>query len=591
MPIRWSRTLVPTTREVPAEAEVPSHRLLLKAGMIRRLGAGTYTYLPLGRRVLARIERIIREEMAAAGAEEILMPALQPLELWERTGRRAAYGENLFTVTDRHAAEPNLALGPTHEEVITELVGAAIHSYRDLPLTLYQIQTKFRDEYRPRFGVLRSREFQMKDAYSFHLELGGPAGLDATYEAQYAAYERIFTRCGLPYEVVEAASGPIGGSASHEFMVPSPTGEDVVFKSDAGDYAANVEKAAIGDRAPDLAAEPTGELETLHTPGCPGIADVQAFFKRALGSKLKAENMLKTLVMARPGGGGWVVAVVRGDHELNEAKLAEAVGEPLVLAGEDEAAAAGFAIGYVGPHVAVGREDVRLVVDPDAARGGFWVSGANRPEHHVRHFNWGRDVIAGAGEQAVQVADIRNAVDGDPAPRGGGTLRATPGIEVGHVFKLGTKYSEALGAEVLDESNRRRPLVMGCYGIGVNRIMAAAIERAGGHDEEGILWPAAIAPFDVLVTTLRADGRIEAAAEQVAAELEAAGLEVLLDDRDERPGVKFKDGDLVGIPWRVTVGPRGLEAGEVEIKARSAAEPVNVPLEEAAAEVRRRSEA
>jgi len=349
MPTFWSQTLIPTLRQAPADAEVPSHQLMLRAGLIRKLGSGSYTYLPAGLRSLQRVQQIIRQEMAAAGAEEIFMPTLIPLDLFKQTGRDAAYGDNLFRIKDRHGRD--VALGPTHEEVVTELFGACVESYKDLPKTLYQIQTKFRDEFRPRFGVLRSREFIMKDAYSFHLAVAGEGGLNEVYDKQYAAYERIFTRCGLPYLVVEAEAGPIGGSASHEFMVPSPTGEDTILtnRQDGGDYAANVEKCEIGPRTYDLYAEPTGELETIHTPDCPGIEDVCAFFKKSLGSKLVAKNMLKTLVCGEPGN--WTLAVVRGDHDLNEGKIG------LPLADEAEARKAGFAIGFVGPHAAVGRND------------------------------------------------------------------------------------------------------------------------------------------------------------------------------------------------------------------------------------------
>ena len=602
MVARWSRTLIPTTRADPAEAEVPSHRLMVRAGLVRRLGTGLYTYLPAGWRVLEKICAVIRAEMERAGAAEMLMPALHPIELWEATGRRADYGHNLFVVEDRHGR--GLALGPTHEEVVTSLVGAVVESYRDLPLTVYQIQTKFRDEYRPRFGVLRSREFQMKDAYSFHLAESGPGGLEETYRAQYQAYCRIFERCGIPYEAVEAATGPIGGSVSHEFMVPSPTGEDVILKSDAGGYAANVERAEIAERPWSLEGEPVAEMQPVHTPDCATIEDVCAYFKRELGSKLRQSDMLKTLVCstgATAGRAKWVVAVVRGDHELNEDKLAaafrtwcadffEGLELDLHLADEAEAAEAGFAIGYVGPQIAADRDDVILALDPDVAQRKFWVTGANARAYHVKGFDWGRDagLPTSSASDRHFVADIRNAVDGDPAPseRGGGTLRETRGIEVGHVFKLGTKYSESLEAQVLDEGNERRPIVMGCYGIGVNRILAAAIERqseAGdGHDEQGIVWPAAIAPWSALITPIRYEGRVRETADALAEELEARGIDTLLDDRDERPGVKFNDGDLLGIPLRITVGEKGLKQGQLELKPRTASEPQSVPREEAA---------
>jgi prolyl-tRNA synthetase len=592
MATMWTRTLIPTAREVPGEAEVPSHQLLLRAGLIHRLGSGVYSYLPLGWRCLQKIMGIVRRHMDDAGAIEVFLPALQPVELWERTGRRGDYGQNLFVVADRHGREQ--ALGPTHEEVITDLVAAHVKSYRDLPLTLYQIQTKFRDEYRPRFGVLRSREFQMKDAYSFDLNL---AGLDRSYQAMYDAYCRIFDECGLPYEIVEAESGPIGGSASHEFMVTSPNGEDLVLKSDKGNYAANVQKCGIGLRpatpGEPFAGEPTGALEKVPTPSCASIEQVTAHFKKALGSKLSPRHMLKTLVFELDGDlaerwSPFVVAVVRGDHQVNEAKLAahlrgaEQVAGSIAMADGQASARGGFAIGYVGPQALAGRQDCSAVVDPDAAAGQFWVTGANEPDHHVKHFNWKRDVLEPAGCR-IEAADIRNAVGSDPSPlNDGGTLRETKGIEVGHVFKLGTKYTEALGAEVLDEHNERRPLIMGCYGIGINRILAAAIERAGGHDDDGIIWTKSIAPFQILITPIKYEGQVREVADRLAAALEDAGRDVLIDDRPERPGVKFKDADLIGIPVRITIGDRTLKEDKVELKARRESEAQNVPVEQAA---------
>jgi len=557
--MRWSQTLIPTLRQVPGEAVAPSHQLMLRAGFIQQVASGAYAYLPLGFRVLDKVMTIIREEMDRAGAAEVLLPALQPIDWWEQTGRREAYGDNLFIVVDRHDREQ--ALGPTHEEVITKLVDAYVYSYKQLPLTLYQIQTKFRDEFRPRFGVLRSREFQMKDAYSFHLDLDS---LDEVYQKQYDAYCRIFERCGVPYRVVEAESGPIGGSASHEFMVPSPTGEDTILSNDAG-YAANVEKCQIGEREVALEGEPTGELEKVHTPDCATIEDVCRFMK------VKPRNMLKTLVLK--GDDGWIIAVVRGDHELNEGKLQAACGaESLEMADDAEARAAGFAIGFVGPHAAVGRHDTKVCVDPDVAQEQFWATGANEKDHHVKHFNWRRDVMDRVDAGRVVVADIRNAMDGDPAPaeRGGGTLKESKGIEVGHVFKLGRKYTEALGVTVADENNNEAHPIMGCYGIGVNRIVAAAIERDGGHDEAGIIWPAAIAPYRVVITPIRFEGRAAEVAEDLYRRLTERGVDALLDDRDERPGVKFKDADLIGVPLRLVLGDKGLANDEVEFKPRAA---------------------
>lgn len=576
----WSKTLIPTAREAPADAEVPSHQLLMRAGMIHRLGSGIYNYLPLGLRALHKVMAIIREEMDRAGAVEVLLSALQPIELWERSGRRADYGDVLFVVEDQHGREQ--ALGATHEEAITETIGTYINSYRDLPVTLYQIQTKFRDEYRPRFGILRSREFQMKDAYSFDLNA---EGLDRSYTAMYEAYCRIFERCGVPFVVVEAESGEMGGSRSQQFTVPAPTGEDVIFASENG-YSANLEKCATGPRDHDLTGEPTGDLGEVATPECRSIQNLCDGWKQFAGSKLRAKNVLKTLLHRRsddrdPDTPPWALVVVRGDHEVNPEKLRQAAGPGLRLAEDDDARAAGFPIGFVGPHAVVGRNDTQLIMDPDAAQGGFWVAGGNRDDVHVQHFNWQREVIGPARlDPTLLVHDVRNAVDGDPAPDGG-TLVASRGIEVGQVFKLGTKYSSGLGVEVLDEKNERIPPIMGCYGIGVNRILAAAIESDAGHDDDGIIWPAAIAPYPFLITALKFEGAVKEAAESIASGLEAAGLDVLIDDRDERPGVKFKDADLVGIPVRITVGERALRDGNVEIKARSGGGVETVPLGDA----------
>ncbi len=636
MPTRWTQSLIPTLRNVPAEAEVPSHQLMLRAGYIRKIGAGVYDYLPLGLRSLQKAMAIVRQEMNAAGAIEVLLPTLQPIELWEQTGRRTAYGDNLFVVKDRHGKD--FALGPTHEEVITELVSGCIESYRQLPVCLFQIQTKFRDEFRPRFGVLRSREFQMKDAYSFHTQLEGPGGLNETYDKQFTAYCRIFQRCGLPYETVEAEAGPIGGSASHEFMVPSPTGEDTILKSNQGNYAANVEKCEIGPRGvgarfadccvagqsvtptlPD--AEPKGVLEKVPTPGCAAIQDVCKLMK------VKARHMLKALVFAvtpatdtdagptseAPAAlPAYVLVMVRGDHDANEGKINRLVSHrlgvavTLTMADDQPARAAGWSLGYVGPHAMVGRSDTLMLIDADAAMDQFWACGANEADHHVKAFDWQRDLMArldAAGRSRVMVAEVRNAVAGDPSPKNdGGVLETTRGIEIGHVFKLGTKYTRAMNVTVLDEKNQRVPILMGCYGIGVNRILAAAIERQGGHDENGIIWPASLAPYHVLITPIRYEGAMKDAADQLACDLESRavappvyqggacmpGIEVLIDDRDERPGVKFKDADLVGIPVRITIGDKALASGQVEIKLRNApagSQPELVPLADVATRI------
>jgi prolyl-tRNA synthetase len=596
---RWSRTLIPTTREAPADAETPSHVLLTRAGYIRPVGgggvggAGIYDYLPLAWRTLQKISEIVREEMNAAGASEMLMPAMEPIELFAGTRRDVDYGDNLFKLEDRKGR--TIALAPTHEEIITELMRTAITSYKQLPLNLYQIQTKFRDEARPRAGLLRCREFIMKDAYSFHVTVEGAGGLNDAYDAMYTAYTNIFTRCGLDFTAVEAESGPIGGSASHEFMVNCESGEDTILFCPASGYAANVEKCEIGERAWDLSGPPTGELLEVHTPGLPGIDGVAKFMG------VKPARMLKTIVFqskahadkrqqsmqasarhAAPGdpiagASGtppepafrWVVAVVRGDHDVNEGKVKAACGFPVVLADEQAARAAGFAIGYVSPRVINSVPGVLLLIDPDAAGGGFWATGADKPDHHVKHFNWRREVGSKLDEAGyVKVADVRNAMAGDSSPRAeGAKLEARRGIEVGHIFKLGTKYSEAMGFSVLDQEQKKRAVIMGCYGIGVSRTMAACVEMS--HDADGIIWPMAIAPYNVLITLMKADQAEHMEhAMQLAAELTEAGLDVLIDDRDERPGVKFKDADLIGIPVRLTIGDKALAEGAVEFKRR-----------------------
>ncbi|MFG0273957.1 MAG: proline--tRNA ligase [Phycisphaerales bacterium] len=562
---RWSRTLIPTARAARADAEAPSHRLLVRAGFIRRVGAGIYDYLPLAWRSLSKISDIVRQEMDGAGASEMLMPAMEPIELLQQTGRDEAYGDNLFRVTDRHGRV--VALAPTHEEIITELMKSAVTSYRQLPLGLYQIQTKYRDEFRPRSGLLRCREFIMKDAYTFHMTVEGSGGLNEAYDAMHRAYVNVFTRCGLDFSVVEAESGPIGGSASHEFMVNCATGEDTILVCPQTGYAANVEKCETGHRAHDFGGEPTGELTTVHTPNLPGIEEVGKFMK------VKPDRMLKTIVFERQEEGAspkWILAVVRGDHEVNEGKVKSAAGGPVALADDKTARAAGFSIGYVSPRAAAST-GAMVLVDPDAAQGGFWATGADEADHHVKHFNWKREMGALLEDSSrVRVADIRNARAGDPSPKAEGVaLTEQRGIEVGHIFKLGTKYSEAMGFQVLDESQQRQTVIMGCYGIGVSRTMAACVEMS--HDDNGILWPAPIAPYHVHVVPMGVEpgGDLMTTAERVAADLAEAGLDVLIDDRDERPGVKFKDADLIGCPVRVTVGEKALAAGGVECKLRT----------------------
>jgi prolyl-tRNA synthetase len=516
-------------------------------------------------RALTKIEQIVREEMDNEGGCEMLMPALEPIELMRETGRDEAYGDNLFRITDRHGRAA--ALAPTHEEVITDLLRGSVSSYKHLPLNLYQIQTKFRDEFRPRSGLLRCREFIMKDAYSFHMDLGGPGGLDEGYDAMYRAYVNVFTRCGLDFSVVEAESGPIGGSASHEFMVNCESGEDTILKCPESGYAANVEKCEIGDRAHDLDGEPTGELEKVHTPDMPSIDEVGKFMK------VKPRNMLKTLVFDRGEDvhlRRWVVAVVRGDHDVNEGKVRDASGGDCAMADEAQAKQAGFSVGFVSPRCVTERDDCVLLIDPDAAQGGFWATGADEIDHHVKHFSWRREMGEVLDSDRVMVADIRNAEAGDPSPRvGSASLEAHRGIEVGHIFKLGTKYSEAMGFEILNEDQDRVPVIMGCYGIGVSRTMAACVEMS--HDDNGMIWPSAIAPYHVHVISMESDPESEVmqAAEGFAEELSAVGLDVLLDDRDERPGPKFKDADLIGMPIRVTVGAKALAEDCVEFKLRT----------------------
>ncbi len=570
---RWTRTLIPTTREAPADAETPSHILLSRAGFIRKVSAGVYDYLPLAWRTLRKISQIIREEMNAAGSSELFMPVLVPMEFYRETKRDQAYGDLLFKIDDRK--KNGYALGPTHEETITEMVKGSINSYKQLPLSLYQIQTKFRDEARPRAGLLRCREFIMKDAYTFHSAVEGPGGLNEAYDAMYMGYVNSFKRCGLDFTVVEAESGPIGGSASHEFMVNAASGEDTILKCPVSGYAANVEKCEIGERPSDLNGAPSGELTEVHTPDLPDIASVGKFMG------VKPPRMLKTLVFQvvganEPGasarGTQWVVAVVRGDHDANEGKVKAASGFAVAMADEKAARAAGFVIGYVSPRVVNTVPGTLLLIDPDAAAGGFWAAGADKKDHHVKHFNLRREVGAALDDPAkVKVADIRNAVAGDPSPRApGAKLETARGIEVGHIFKLGTKYSDAMGLVVLDEKQQKRSVIMGCYGIGVSRTMAACVEMS--HDADGIIWPAPIAPYHVLITLMRHDNADHAAtADRIAQQLADEGVDVLIDDRDERPGVKFKDADLVGIPVRLTIGDKALEQGGVEFKARKAA--------------------
>jgi len=569
--MKYTQLLIPTIKEVPAEAEVPSHQLMIRAGFIRKLASGTYSYLPLGWRSLLKIMDIVRREMDAAGAQEISMPILQPLELWQKTGRDVVFEEILFSFRDHHGRAN--ALAPTAEEVVTSLVAAEVSSYKQLPINLYQINAKFRDEFRPRFGVLRSREFLMKDAYSFDATADG---LDASYRKMYEAYRRIFERCGLEYIVVEAESGGMGGSDTEEFMVLSSAGEDVVVHTEDYSYAANIDKAAVDPLPRADFAEPVEAIEEVHTPGA-GTIDAVCNF---LGAD--PHDMIKTLIFtAGDACNKVIVALVRGDHDLNENKLAGIAGaESIGLASpETIREATGAAVGFAGPMGLAGKVDM-LVIDHAVAALPVGVSGANKTDYHVRNVVPGRDFPL-EGDNVI-VADIRNATDGDTHE--GKPLHFSRAIEVGHVFKLGEKYSKALGCTFLDESGAERPCIMGCYGIGINRILAAAIET--GHDANGCVLPINIAPFEVEVLPLNNDSEaVVNEAGRIHEELLAAGADVLLDDRDARPGVKFKDADLIGIPLRVVVGERGLKEGKVEIKRRTDERPTLVEAARAVATV------
>jgi prolyl-tRNA synthetase len=561
--VRWSQTLIPTMKETPEGAEIPSHVLMLRAGLVGQLMAGAYTYLPLGLRALRKAEQIVRGEMDQAGAVELLMPALTPINLWQRTGRVDAFGNVLIQFqVRRQNRQVHLALGPTHEEVVTDLVARHVSSYRQLPITLYQIQTKFRNEERPRFGVLRTSEFLMKDAYSFDVSL---EGLNASYDKMYRAYQRIFDRCGLDYLAVEAESGPIGGDASHEFMVLADNGEDSVVHCAACGYAANLERADVGQRQaaqPPAVAGLAAPLTKVDTPRAGSIEAVS----KMLGCQ--ATQMIKTLIYSADDQ--TVAILIRGDHEANEGKIRRALGAAKVELASSETIekVTGAPVGFAGP---VGL-NIPIWADADVAYMSSAVVGANASDAHFTGAVRGRDYEVG------QFADLRNAGDGDPCPRCRQSLALRHAIEVGHVFKLGTKYSEALGARFLDEKEQLHPAIMGCYGIGVNRIIAALIETQ--HDENGIIWPMSLAPYEVLLTPLNVNQQdVMDTANQLYDDLTQAGVEVLMDDRDQRPGVKFKDADLIGIPLRVVVGGRSLKDGQLEIKWRWKEAPENIPLE------------
>jgi prolyl-tRNA synthetase len=556
--MRLSRYPINTAKETPAEAEVISHRLMLRAGLIRRLAAGIYTFLPFGLRAVRKVERIIREEMDRAGALELLMPAVQPAELWQESGRWEQYGPELLRLKDRH--ERDFVIGPTHEEVITDVARRELKSYRQLPVNFYQIQMKFRDEIRPRFGVMRGREFLMKDAYSFHAD---QQSLAEGYAAMKSAYTRMFERMGLTFRAVRADTGSIGGSASEEFQVLADSGEDAIAVSDADDYAANLELAPSpvfdGRRA-----TATQTLATVATPGTKSIADL----RNLLG--VEASRCVKTLIV-EGSEGGVVALVLRGDHELNAVKAQKVAGvaSPLRMATAPRVlAGTGTEPGFLGP---VGLK-CRIVVDHAAAALVDFICGANAKDAHFTGVNWGRDL------PEPETADLRNVVAGDPSPSGKGRLMIRRGIEVGHIFQLGPKYSEAMQASVLDPAGKPLTPLMGCYGIGVTRVVAAAIEQ--NHDEKGIIWPEPIAPYTVLLVTLNHD-RSEAvrnAADALYAELGAAGIDVLYDDRDARPGVKFADAELLGIPHCVIIGDRGLAAGQLEYRNRRTGETGELPV-------------
>jgi prolyl-tRNA synthetase len=564
--MRTSRFPLATLKEVPADAEIISHQLMLRAGMIRKVAAGVYNWLPLGLKVLRKVEAIVREEMDRAGALEVLMPSVQPAELWQESGRWAKYGPELLRIKDRHDRE--FCYGPTHEEVITDLARRELKSYKQLPVNFYQIQTKFRDEVRPRFGVMRAREFLMKDAYSFHAD---QASLEATYRVMFDTYTRIFTRLGLKFRPVQADTGSIGGAVSHEFHVLADSGEDAIAFSDAGDYAANVELAeALAPAGARPAA--TQAMARVATPGVHSIEEVSAFLNVA------PAHCAKTLLVQ--GSEAEIIALVlRGDHELNAIKAEKLAGvtSPLTFATEAQVVTAtGARPGSIGP---VGLR-IRVIVDRAAAQLADFVCGANQDDQHLTGVNWGRDL------PEPEIADLRNVVPGDPSPDGRGTLAIARGIEVGHIFQLGTTYSEALGATVLDENGRESVMLMGCYGIGVSRVVAAAIEQ--NHDDKGILWPEPIAPFKValLPMGMKKSYRVAEACEKLYAEFQTAGIEVLFDDRDARPGVMFADMELIGIPHRVVVGEKNLDAGVVEYKRGRATDAELVPLDQIVARLK-----
>ncbi|MFA5983301.1 MAG: proline--tRNA ligase [Methylococcaceae bacterium] len=560
--MRTSQFPLNTVKETPADAEIASHQLMIRAGLIRKLAAGLYNWLPLGLRVLRKVEKITRDEMEKAGALEVLMPALQPAELWQETGRWEKYGPELARLKDRH--QRDFCLGPTHEEIITDLARNELKSYKELPITYYQIQTKFRDEIRPRFGIMRSREFIMKDAYSFHLD---QASLQQTYATMYTAYSNIFTRLGLKYRAVVADSGAIGGAVSHEFHVLADSGEDAIAFSTASDYAANVETAeALAPQGTRLA--PSHPLSRVDTPEQHSIEEVCAFLK------ISPQQCLKTLIVNGEEEGSLIALLLRGDHELNEIKAEKITGiaTPLQFASEDDIQQACHCKpGSIGP---LGL-DIPIIADRSVVLMADFVCGANQDGQHLSHVNWQRDLPL-----PKQIEDLRTVVEGDPSPDGAGQLTLARGIEVGHIFQLGTKYSAAMKADIINEEGKSQTLIMGCYGIGVSRVVAAAIEQ--NHDDKGIIWPASLAPFQVALCpmNMHKSERLKVAAETLYQDLLKAGIDVLFDDRKVRAGFMFSDMELIGIPHRIVLGDRGLDAGTVEYKARTQDNSQEIPASE-----------
>ncbi len=561
--MRYSLMFIPTVKEVPSDAEIASHKLLIRAGMMRKVASGTYTYLPLGWRSLLKIIAIVREEMNRAGAQEILVPSMQPKELWDKTGRSTDYGPTMFCLEDRHGRMN--VLGPTAEEVVTFLAAGEVKSYKQLPFNLYQISAKFRDEFRPRFGPIRSREFIMKDAYSFDADA---ESLDKSYRAMYDAYCRVFKRCGLDYVIVEAEVGEMGGSGSHQFTIPCESGEDTIVYTEDGSYAANLERAAIDPLPKEQASSEIPPMEDIHTPNVGSIDAVCAFLST------KPEQMVKTLIYSCEDRA--IAVLVRGDHDVNDEKLRFSLGgKHIELADEGTIEeATGAKVGFAGP-IGLTEKIDSIIVDHAVAVMPVWVTGANKTDYHTKNVVPGRDLQLDGDK--IDISDIRYAVKGDTYD--GKKLLFKKGIEVGQVFKLGTKYSVKLGAKFLDEDGHEEPCLMGCYGIGINRILASAVEL--GNDEDGIIWPISIAPFEVLITCVNQDDEeVAKAAEDIYQQLLDKGVDVLLDDRVLRGGAKFKDADLIGVPIRITVGKKALADGNVEIKLRQESESQKVSVQQ-----------